>query len=80
MSEKYWKTKDGKEILIKDMTTEHIKNCIRAIKEDRIKIGAKIFIGYTQDGDGDGQVYDLIDYSKEYIKIFEEELRSRDDE
>lgn len=72
-----WTMKDGKEILIKDMTTNHICNCIKAIKEGRIQVGQTIFIGYTGDGDGDGQIYDFIDYSEDYIKMFQEELKKR---
>lgn len=72
-----WKTKNEEEILIKNMTTEHIKNCIKAIKEDKIQIGETIQLGYTGDGEGDGIIYDFIDYSKDYIKAFNEELNRR---
>jgi len=74
-----WKTKEGKELNIKDMTTQHIKNCIKAIQEDRIQVGESIDVGYTGDGDGDGIVYQWIDYGKDYIKAFEEELKNRGD-
>lgn len=72
-----WCTKNGEKILIKDMTTQHIKNCIKAIQEDRIQVGETIQLGYTQDGDGDGMIYDFIDYSKDYIQVFNEELKRR---
>lgn len=73
----YWITKNNKKIKIKDMTTQHIKNCIKAIQEDRIQVGESIQLGYTQDGNGDGIIYDFIDFSKDYIKTFNEELKRR---
>lgn len=72
-----WTTKNGDKILIKDMTTQHIKNCIKAIEEERIQIGETIDLGYTGDGEGDGIIYDFIDHSKEYIEAFRNELKSR---
>ena len=30
---KYWTTKSGEKIAIKDMTTDHIKNCIRMLSK-----------------------------------------------
>jgi len=74
---KYWTTKNSEKISIKNMTTQHIKNCIKAIKEERIQIGETIDLGYTGDGDGDGIIYDFIDKSEEYIKAFEKELNNR---
>ena len=29
-----WRTKSGEEIAVKDMTTAHIKNCMRLVGED----------------------------------------------
>lgn len=29
-----WKTSDGRKIKVKDMTNEHIKNCMRIVGED----------------------------------------------
>lgn len=72
-----WKTKNGEELYIKDMTTQHIKNCIKAIEEERIQIGEIIDLGYTGDGDGDGIIYDFIDYSQDYIQAFKNELENR---
>lgn len=72
-----WKTKNGEKTYIKDMTTEHIKNCIKAIQEDRIQVGKSINIGYTGDGDGDGAIYEWYDMGNDYIKAFEEELKRR---
>ncbi len=72
-----WTTKNGDKIEIKDMTTQHIKNCIKAIKEERIVIGINIDIGYTGDGDGDGIIYEWLDDGDNYIRAFEEELKRR---
>lgn len=77
MSDITWKTKDGKILNIKDMTTEHIKNCIKAIEEERIEVGEWIPLGYTGDGDGDGIEYQWIDYGENYIKAFKRELKNR---
>ena len=74
-----WKTKNGTEIDIKNMTTNHIKNCIKAIKEERIVIGENVDIGYTCDGDGDGITYVWLDNGDIYIKAFEEELKRRNE-
>lgn len=72
-----WRTKNGTEIEIKNMTTNHIKNCIKAIKEERIVIGENIDVGYTCDGDGDGITYAWLDNGDIYIRAFEEELKRR---
>ena len=72
-----WVTKYGEELLIKDMETSHILNCIKAIQDGRIQIGETINLGYTADGDGDGIMYDYIDHSENYIEAFENELKSR---
>ena len=74
----YWETKTGEKIKIKDMTTQHIKNCIKAIQEERISIGETIDLGYTGDGCGDGIIYDFIDYGNDYINAFENELKERE--
>ena len=74
-----WTTKNGEKILIKDMTTQHIKNCIKAIEEGQIQIGKTIDLGYTGDGAGDGIIYDFIDKRKEYIEAFKRELENRKD-
>ncbi len=72
-----WVTKNGEELLIKDMETSHIINCIKAIRDGRIQIGETINLGYTADGEGDGVMYDYIDYKKDYIEAFQEELEKR---
>lgn len=43
-----WKTREGQEIVIKKMTTEHIKNCIEAIKQKRIILGRSVDAGYSE--------------------------------
>lgn len=65
-----WTTKNGDKMLIKDMTTQHIKNCIKAIEEERIQVGMLI-------SDEDGIGGDFIDYSEDYIEAFERELEKR---
>lgn len=79
MNIKTWINKNGDKILIKNMTTQYIKNCIKAIEEERIQIGETIDLGYTGDGEGDGIIYDFIDHSKEYIQALERELEIRKD-
>jgi len=34
MTEHIWTTKDGKQIPVKEMTTQHIKNCINMLKRN----------------------------------------------
>ena len=72
-----WVAKYSEELLIKDMETSHILNCIKEIQDDRIQIGKTINLGYTANEDGDGIMYDYIDYSEDCIKAFENELRRR---
>lgn len=36
MIEKYWKTQNGETLLIKDMKTSHIKNCLKAIEDGKV--------------------------------------------
>ena len=48
--ENYHITKDGRKILIKDMTTEHLINTIRILKK-KAKEGIVIDIGRSPDGD-----------------------------
>lgn len=74
-----WTTKNGDEIEVKDMTTQHIKNCIKAIKEKRIIIGKNVDVGYTCDRDDDGIIYQWLDSGDYYVKAFEKELKRRNE-
>ena len=40
--EEKWKIQNGSEIKVKDMTTQHILNCIRSIEEGRINFIRKM--------------------------------------
>lgn len=55
MSDFTWKTKDGKEILIRDMETSHIENCMRIIKNNNY--------GYTERFGGFDEPY----YDENYV-------------
>ena len=72
-----WETKNGEKIHIKDMTTKHIENCIKAIKKGKVFVGIRMNIGYTGEGDGDGAIYEWYDMGNDYIQAFEEELKRR---
>ena len=76
-----WTTQDGNEILVKDMTNDHIANCIRYL-EKRLKSGnTTIIIGEPPDwGDPDGGWWDYEDITprlKKWIKIFKTEQKRR---
>ncbi len=68
-----WETKDGIKIKVKDMTTQHILNCIKCIEEGRIN-----FIINRWAEDNDFQMYDEDTETKErWIEIFNKELERR---
>ena len=73
-TDKIWITKNGEKIAVKDMSTQHILNCIKAIKEEKI-----IFVtntGYAPDNDY--IEYEENDLGRErWIKTFENELKKR---
>lgn len=72
--EHIWTTQNGTKIKVKDMTTQHIKNCIRCIEEGRINF--IINMGWAEDNDY--QMYDEDTEEKErWIKIFRDELERR---
>ena len=52
--EHIWTTQNGNKIKVKDMTIQHIKNCIRCIEEGRINF--IINMGWAEDNDY--QMYD----------------------
>lgn len=72
--EEIWTTKDYRQIKVKDMTIEHIKNTIKAIEEGRIVF--KINLGWLEDND-----FQIIDEDTErkehWLDIFYEELKRR---
>lgn len=75
-----WTTKYGEEIEIKDMETDHIKNCIRLLENGHMMTEC-IDIGYTCDGDGDGIIYCNVPNEKltnDYLKAFKKELERRE--
>lgn len=45
MAEGIWRTKDGTDLKINDMTTSHIKNCINLI-ERQVKAGYELYASY----------------------------------
>ena len=70
----YWKTKNGDKIKIKDMTTQHIKNTIKAIEEGRINF--LINLGWAEDNDF--QIIDEDTERKKYwLDVFYDELKKR---
>lgn len=72
--EHIWTTQNGNKIKVKDMTIQHIKNCIRCIEEGRINF--IINMGWAEDNDY--QMYDEDTEEKErWIKIFRDELERR---
>lgn len=72
--EHIWITQNGIEINVKDMTTQHILNTLKCIKEGRIVF--LMDLGYLEDNDC--KIIDENDIERErWIKIFEEELERR---
>jgi hypothetical protein len=87
MKSKNWTTKDGTELEISEMETNHIKNCIKLI--DRIaKNGMEVIINCGYAPDNDYIEYDsyvmtgnkVYDHYKKELKCFKEELEKRKDE
>ena len=77
---KYWTTNTGEELLIKDMETSHIENCIRFI-EKKIKNGDTTKLiggGNTDDTDGMwAEEIDITEELEEYVDTFKKELKGR---
>ena len=72
--EEVWTTKEGKQIAVKDMTTQHIKNTIKAIEEGRICF--TINLGWFDDNDF--QVIDEdVERKERWLNIFYNELETR---
>lgn len=72
--QKVWTTQSGEKIKVKDMTTFHIKNCIKALEEGRI---AKVIdLGWLEDNDC--KIIDEdINWKNNWLEIFNEELIKR---
>ena len=72
--EEIWTTRNGNKIKVKDMTTQHIRNCIKCIGNGRIDF--VINMGWAEDNDY--QEFDEDTEEKErWINIFESELERR---
>lgn len=77
-----WETIKGDVLLIKDMETSHIKNCIRMLKEKTIPYNEEVVESIASSGVY-GYAYalmeaeEIIDRSKKYIEVFNEELKRR---
>ena len=69
-----WKTKDGKQIEVEEMTTSHIINCINCIENGKIQF--VINMGWSKDNDY--QEFDEdIDKKETWLKVFRNELKRR---
>ena len=70
-------TKDWKEINLKDMTEEHIINCIKKIKRDGFII-KEVYCGWYDWEGWDVEIYrDDIEERERLIKFYEELLRRK---
>ena len=70
-------TKDWKEINLKDMTDEHIINCIKKIKRDGL-IVKEVYCGWYAWEDWDVEIYrDEIGERERLINFYEELLRRK---
>jgi len=69
-----WETRDGSKIKVKDMTTQHILNCIRCIEDGRINF--IINMGWASDNDYQEFGEDT-EEKERWIKIFNKELEKR---
>lgn len=73
--EKIWTMQNGNKINVKDMTIQHIKNCIRCIEDGRINF--IINMGWAEDNDYIEYDED-IQQKEKWIKIFKDELEKRE--
>lgn len=83
-----WVTKDGRHLRIREMSTEHIKNCIGMLRRyhakrlhDMMTVSAMVTGDIARQSIDDG-LADIAengfeDAAEEYITAFEEELRRR---
>lgn len=83
-----WKTKSGQKLKIKDMSTEHIKNCIgllnhyHSAKSNSLCAFGNMLTGEIAQAHFDGMLEDLYengweDKAEDYIYSFEKELERR---
>ncbi len=72
--EEVWTTQNDTKIKVKDMTIQHIRNCIRCLEEGRINF--IINMGWAEDNDY--QEFDEDTEEKErWLRIFDNELKRR---
>lgn len=64
-----WKTKDGQELEIKDMSTEHIKNCIKMMDREG---GKEYAVGFGGDVDTYGVFYESYEDTPIYKAMIKE--------
>ena len=83
-----WKTKDGKRLLIKDMKTSHIKNCIYLLERNHLAMLDQIisfssgFMGEMAMALAENTMLDVMengfeDELDDYIESFKMELEKR---
>ena len=79
-----WKTKTGEILNVKDMTDNHIANCIKMVERQLARLDDGQV--YTGDSDLAGQwvemenqeAREMIDIGKRIIKCFKQELKFRE--
>lgn len=75
---KYWTTREGKEIRVKDMTTSHLENAINYLQR-KIDTGDVMVQTIKMDWDNE-PLFDWDDVTieiKDWIKTFKRELKKR---
>ena len=77
----YWTTNTGIKIPVNQLTTQHIIRILNGLDNNIFTLGHIIHTGYTQEGDGDGPIYDFVEEDTEYINTWKDiltnELTSR---
>ena len=75
---KYWKTKTGEKLLIKDMETSHIENCIKMLERKLSSGDVYVAVGGGWEADEYwGDEIDISEDIKDCIKTFKKELKRR---
>lgn len=68
---KTWTTRDGKELHIKNMSKNHLENCIKYLEENPISYGC-------YGVDADDMFFDVDEkLTNRYIRAFKKELKNR---